>query len=86
MQGRRRNSEIRKRLSGKLLNINATESVQVSGLEKYLPSMEVEKGKGERVIRSQDVQQAHMSKKEHHSQQKALLNQNPNQFVAEKEI
>ena len=32
----------------KLLNINATESVQVSGLEKYLPSMEGEKGKGEK--------------------------------------
>lgn len=32
----------------KLLNINASESVQVSGLEKYLPSMETEKGKGEK--------------------------------------
>lgn len=31
-----------------LLNINASESVQVSGLEKYLPSMETEKGKGEK--------------------------------------
>lgn len=31
-----------------LLNINASESVQVSGLEKYLPSMGTEKGKGEK--------------------------------------
>lgn len=31
-----------------LLNINSSESVQVSGLEKYLPSMEGEKGKGEK--------------------------------------
>lgn len=32
----------------KLLNINTSESVQIIGLEKYLPSMENEKGKGER--------------------------------------
>ena len=32
----------------KLLNINASESVQVAGLEKYLPSMEGERGKGEK--------------------------------------
>lgn len=31
-----------------LLNINSTDSVQVSGLEKYLPSSEGENGKGEK--------------------------------------
>lgn len=31
-----------------LLNINASESVQISELEKYLPSIECEKGKGEK--------------------------------------
>lgn len=31
-----------------LLNLNASESVQVSGLEKYLPSIESGKGKGEK--------------------------------------
>lgn len=31
-----------------LLHLNASESLEVSGLEKYLPSMENEKGKGEK--------------------------------------